>query len=72
MTPSDEVQYPIARLALVALTLIATIVLFFYSIRLAPRRKDPARTAFTYLKVAFAVFTVSVTCVLRHLPRPQA
>lgn len=50
-------RYMIARGALMVLTAwIPASILFFCSLCLTRRRKDPARTAFTYLKLALLVF----------------
>ncbi|KAF7546828.1 hypothetical protein G7Z17_g8162 [Cylindrodendrum hubeiense] len=51
-------QYWIARAALVGLTLFASFTLFVVSLCRARTRRDPARTAFTFLKAAFAIFSL--------------
>lgn len=48
--------YFVAHLALVLLVFIPTVVLFFFTLCVVRRRRDPARTGFTYLKAAFAFF----------------
>ncbi|KAM5510107.1 hypothetical protein FOXYSP1_10207 [Fusarium oxysporum f. sp. phaseoli] len=60
MVLSWEALYSIVCLALVALTLVGTVILFLSSIWLAPRHKDPARNAF------LAVTLWQGTSNLRH------
>ncbi|KAF5006293.1 hypothetical protein FDECE_7324 [Fusarium decemcellulare] len=50
-------RYMVAFAAMIIIgAWIPTVILFFCSLCLARRRKDPARTAFTYLKLALLVF----------------
>lgn len=58
-------KYWIARGALMLLTAwIPACILFFCALCLTRRRKDPARTAFTYLKIALLVFAGYVNLCL--------
>lgn len=57
-------RFYIAHLALMALTFIPSAIIFLCSLCLARCRGDPARGAFTYLKAAFGIFTLSVYAVL--------
>ncbi|KAL6401073.1 hypothetical protein AUP68_16796 [Ilyonectria robusta] len=53
-------RYYIAHDVLMVLTFIPCLVIFLCALCLARRRKDPARSAFTYLKVAFAFLTLLI------------
>ena len=67
--------YDIVRDALVLLTLVTSIVLFFVALCLARRRNDPARLCFTFMKIGWATYCMYVKlreriCVNDNLP-PQ-
>lgn len=49
-------KYYITHDALMTLTFIPALIIFFCTLCMARRRRDPARTAFTYLKAAWAFF----------------
>ncbi|KAF7561608.1 hypothetical protein G7046_g2498 [Stylonectria norvegica] len=51
-------SYEAANAALVILVWLPSFLAFFCSLCMVRRRKDPARTAFTYLKAALAFFVV--------------
>lgn len=51
-------RYYIAHDALMLLTFIPCVIVFFCSLCLARRSNDPARTAFTYLKGALACLSL--------------
>ncbi|KPM39591.1 hypothetical protein AK830_g6952 [Neonectria ditissima] len=53
-------RYFIAHDALMFLTFIPCVIIFFCSLCLARRRHDTARTAFTYLKLALACLSVAI------------
>lgn len=53
-------RYYIAHDALMLLTFIPCLIVFLCALCLARHRKDPARTAFSYLKAAFAFLTLLV------------
>ncbi|KAK7422951.1 hypothetical protein QQZ08_009309 [Neonectria magnoliae] len=53
-------RYYVAHAALMFLTFVPCLIVFFCSLCLARRRMDPARTAFTYLKAALACLSISI------------
>lgn len=53
-------RYYIAHDALMLLTFVPCLIVFLCALCLARHRKDPARTAFSYLKAAFAFLTLLV------------
>lgn len=53
-------RYYIAHDALMLLTFVPCLIVFLCALCLARHRKDPARTAFSYLKAAFAFLTLFI------------
>lgn len=60
-------KYYIAHDALMVLTFIPALIIFFCTLCMARRRRDPARTGFSYLKVAWVFFVAYVKPATGHI-----